>query len=141
MGDFRKKMSCRLISKEKNSYTEKKYLSWCIRLEKNPTPVCVRRKNSITRGGEKNSYPRQIFIALLPPTLKSQTLGPSERFNRLASLTTCSYELSYINGGYYKLLLVFIRINEERPIERYKARVKVQKEHRALHFNIQEKRN
>ena len=62
MGDFRKNISHRLISKEnnsrkeipggKNSYTEKKNLSWRIILETNLTPVNVKKKNS---------YPNQII--------------------------------------------------------------------------------
>ena len=60
MGDFRKKNSCRLISREKNSckeipgekdsYTENEYLLWRTRLQKILTPLYVRKKNYITRG-------------------------------------------------------------------------------------------
>ena len=50
----------------------KKYLSWCIMLEKNLTPLYVRKKKPITRGLRKSSYPNKItHIAL-----KSQMVGP-----------------------------------------------------------------
>ena len=65
MGDFRKNISHRLISKENNSRKEipggkipilkKKNLWWRIILEKNLTPVNVKNKKQ-----EQNSYPNQI---------------------------------------------------------------------------------
>ena len=64
MGDFRKKISCKPISKKNISRMKiptlkKKNLSWCIILEKkNLTPVYVREKNDITRGLEKKLLPK-----------------------------------------------------------------------------------
>ena len=58
----------------KNSYTMKKnYLSWCVMLEKNLTPLYVRKKNFYHgRFWGKNFYPNQITHN----PLKSQMVGP-----------------------------------------------------------------
>ena len=85
MGDFWKKISCRLISRRKNSCKEilgektlkKKYLSWHIILKKNLTLLFVGEEDSITRGLEK-----KIFFFLPKPNhpylhpLKSQMVSP-----------------------------------------------------------------
>ena len=42
--DFEGKNSCEEIPGEKDSYTEKEYLSWRTRLEKILTPLCIRKK-------------------------------------------------------------------------------------------------
>ena len=56
---LRGKNSCEEIPGEKDSYTEKEYLSWCTRLEKILTPLCIRKKNYITRGlGQIESLPK-----------------------------------------------------------------------------------
>ena len=57
--DFEGKNSCEEIPGEKDSYTEKEYLSWCTRLEKILTPLCIGKKNYITRGlGQIESLPK-----------------------------------------------------------------------------------
>ena len=61
MGDFSINMSCRLISREKNSCEEipgkkkiprmkEKYLSWRIKLEKKSYTVECQENNSVTKG-------------------------------------------------------------------------------------------
>ena len=71
MGDFRKKMSCRLISggkkhankfRGKNILHWKKYRSWRIMLKKNLTPLYVR---------EQISYSREVWEKILPIQTKS----------------------------------------------------------------------
>ena len=78
---FQKKISRRLISRKKKPCkkipgkvipTMKKYLSRCIMLEKNLTPLYVRKKKPITRGLRKSSYPNKITHT----ALKSQMFGP-----------------------------------------------------------------
>ena len=65
-GWFLEKISCRLISRRKNSCKEipgkthwKKYLSWLIILKKNLTLLFVGEEDSITRGLEKK---KNIFL-------------------------------------------------------------------------------
>ena len=63
-GEFRKKISCRLTSREV-SYMGKKCLSWLIILEKILSPEF----------GEKTSYPNRNTYS--PTLLKSQMVGPT----------------------------------------------------------------
>ena len=80
MRHFRKKISRSLISRKNKPRkkipgkvipTMKKYLSLCIMLEKNLTPLYVRKKKPITRGLRKSSYPNKITHT----ALKSQMVG------------------------------------------------------------------
>ena len=79
MGDFRKKIPCKPISKEnisrKKIATLKKNLSWCIILEKKSyTCVCQGKKFYHQRFGKQIITQSKSLIVPFLPALKSQTV-------------------------------------------------------------------
>ena len=82
MGDFRKQIPCKLISKENISRKKiptlkKKNLSWCIILEKKILHLCMSgKKRYYQRFGKKIITQSKSLIASFPPTVKSQMVGP-----------------------------------------------------------------
>ena len=80
---------------------------------------------------ETNYYPKQITHSPFPPGPQKLN-GKNVSFGSLSSQRVHSHEFACITGRYWKLLSVFIRTGEVKPNERYKARLKVEKEHRKL---------
>ena len=136
-GWFQKKNILQTVFKGKhfsqeNSYTEKKNLSWCIILEKKILHLCMSGKKTLSpEVWETNYYPKQITHSPLPPSPQKSN-GKNLSFGSLSSQRVHSHEFTCITGRYWKLLSVFIRTGEVKPNERYKARLKVEKEHRKL---------
>ena len=105
MGYFRKKMqtdfeggkSCKEIPGEEISCTEtKKYLSWCIMLEKKILYTIIPRgKNSITRGLGKNSYPATYKSPI--SHLKSKMVNPFLSFLSSHKILSLPFLLSARN--------------------------------------------
>ena len=110
-GWFQRKISCRLIVREKNvarnSWQKKKFLHWKynvrVMLEIKSCTVVCQEKNSVTRGWEKNSYPNQINHTYPPPhpPFESQMVGQwlqaIERLNlQPIFFTRCHWHI--ING-------------------------------------------
>ena len=104
MGDFWKKISCRLISRRKHSCKEipgektlkKKYLSWLIILKKNLTLLFVGEEDSITRGLEK----KNIFFC---PNQITHTRPPS-KVKWSAPKQASSWDLPYLVLIFYFLV-------------------------------------
>ena len=86
MGDFRKKISCKPISKKNISRMKiptlkKKNLSWCIILEKKILHLCMSGKKMILlEVWKKNSYPKQITHSLIPPNRQKSNGWPLRTF-------------------------------------------------------------
>ena len=130
-----KKISCKPISKKKISRkkipTLKKKSFMVYNSGKKILHLCMSGKKTLSpEVWETNYYPKQITHSPLPPSSQKSN-GKNLSFGSLSSQRVHS-EFACITGRYWKLLLVFIRTGEERPIERYKARLKFQKEHRTL---------
>ena len=107
-GWFQRKISCRLIVREKNvarnTWQKKKFLHWKynvrVMLEIKSCTVVCQEKNSVTRGWEKNSYPNQINHTHPPPP------PPLQKSNG-RPMTTSHWKTKFTAKIFYKMSLTY----------------------------------